>query len=209
MSSCNVEALTMERFSHASSFSFQWLLLWSLAAVNLSFELLFIWLHLCSPRQFPFPIILGYRRLSVKFLFIIVFYSNYFSILLLIIDSYIWSFPEHLSFSLLIISFTWCSAIGWIIIKSSKNSKSICVSLFFFFHSARLFLLFTFSFISSVINFHTTTIIHINRLSRLPFHNVFKISYFIIPWRFNPITICIYVSNGWISIVWKRAPMES
>ena len=105
MSSCNVEALTMERFSHASSFSFQWLLLWSLAAVNLSFELLFIWLHLCSPRQFPFPIILGYRRLSVKFLFIIVFYSNYFSILLLIIDSYIWSFPEHLSFSLLIISF--------------------------------------------------------------------------------------------------------
>ena len=30
-------ALTMERFSHASSFSFQWLLLWSLAAVNLPF----------------------------------------------------------------------------------------------------------------------------------------------------------------------------
>ena len=78
MSSCNVEALTMERFSHASSFSFQWLLLWSLAAVNLPFFVgletwrttasIFHFLYNHCPLWSPFH--------SIHFLFILDLFSS-------------------------------------------------------------------------------------------------------------------------------------
>ena len=87
MSSCNVEALTMERFSHASSFSFQWLLLWSLAAVNLSFSSLSI------------------ASLSVFYLLIIFPSSDRFFFVLLsfpISSSFytLWSLMPRMSFDL-------------------------------------------------------------------------------------------------------------